>query len=478
MKKLLRILAVISLASVLAACGDVSTPNEETTFDFDWHAENPFYGETLTVATAFNFNIRRFAQAYMQANPGVTIELIDYSRDAARREEGREEIGLQLMTGDAPIMFADFFVNYLNADVARMLADWRPIMNSDPNFIEEDWFMAPFDAMAVDGRLLSFPFEIRYTLLSANTTIPGMTEALEGRTGITYAEALQIYLDLGGPEMGMFMDDNFNVNQAVQLNLSQFLDIPTRHVDFVNDEFIDLITTARRHTDPANNFDWVMSDVVDLRQIEEDSRHYFFRRDNVLNMSIYNIFETENPFGITLPFVNAHGEVMIIPFQGFVLNAGATPAQQALAMDFIRFMMIVPPLDPNLPDDAQDPQIVGRRGLQHGMWLMLPLHRSFLEFSVGNNHQSLIRWNFTWGNGWRLRDGMRLVEEWHLLSEIILEPMQAWGDMPMARSNTAPGFVVDAIEEILRQFHDGLITAEAAANDLQNRITLILMEMS
>jgi len=50
-------------------------------------------------------------------------------------------------------------------------------------------------------------------------------------------------------------------------------------------------------------------------------------------------------------------------------------------------------------------------------------------------------------------------------------------EMPKVDWRFAPGMIWDVLDEILGQFQDGLITAEQAAQDLQNRVTLILMEM-
>jgi len=53
----------------------------------------------------------------------------------------------------------------------------------------------------------------------------------------------------------------------------------------------------------------------------------------------------------------------------------------------------------------------------------------------------------------------------------------ALGDMPMASTRTLPFAIENIIDEALELFHNGLVSAEQTAADLQNRITLVLMEM-
>ena len=130
MKKFALVVAAF-LALGLAACGGGAAEDVEIIiWDRDATDENPFYGETLTIAS-WSVRVQRlrsYARLYMLANPGVTIEVVDMGQTRAIAETtGREQIGIQLMAGLAPDMFDATLVDYLLPSVQNMMVDWRPL---------------------------------------------------------------------------------------------------------------------------------------------------------------------------------------------------------------------------------------------------------------------------------------------------------------------------------------------------------------
>ena len=463
-------LVVVGVLLLLGACGGGVTVVEE---DFVWPGgENPFYEETLTIAVAAGISgtLRNFARAYMSANPGVTVEIIDYSRNAEAVQRGREEVGIQLMAGTAPVLIDGMLVDYLTPGTRQLFADWRPIMAAHPHFDQENYFYAVFDATAIDGRTYSFPLNANMAFVFHNATVPEVVSAMAGRRGITIAEIMEISAGVGD---GMGVDSNFSVLYAVLWQLYRFFDMETGRVDFATPEFIELITAARAMTTPRNNFDWTWagSGLDDWRRL---AGQYHFRIDSALMREVYGIFQNDFGFGGPVPLINEQGEIPVAATLGFVLNGGATYVQQALALDFMRFITEVPPLDPYA--DEQDPQVMHLRAL----FLQIdagvpPVSRSHFALALAEQQPFVIR-NFWTTHGWRLINNWRLVEEGGLIAEHMTAAMTPHLEAPMTRGNSAPAVVTEAITEILLQFHNGHITAEAAANDLQNRVTLIMLE--
>ena len=455
----------------ITACGE-TTPDEPFIWPESIDGRSPFYGETLTVGVFFQAdNIETFARHYELQNPGVTIEIINMDPGMgaisiwrADLSGVREDMGVQLMAGAAPVLIESFLVDYLNPMTMPFFADWLPIMEADPNFHEEDWHMNVFDAMSRDGRLIGFPMSFDFppgnSYFTINNIIPGLAEVFEDRQHISLAEMMEIHSrtspTLAAP---MYMTRDFDVLMAVESNIDDFFDLETGRIEFNTPEFINFISHARELTSPGREFTPVSMpfflEIGDRALMEGLSQRYMFRRAWTVNYEIFNVFEEDLFFANPLPYTNRQGELLITPWRTFVLHAGATPTQKALALDFLRFILEAP----------------------HDL-ILRPMHietyasplRGSARFAF-ERHPNAYYARF--GTlGWR-----PINNDWPQAFETMITRAEATKEMPMQDTRYAPDVIRNAVREILHQFHDGLITAEQAANDLQNRVTLIIMEM-
>ena len=338
-RAMLAIAIILLIASISACFGNQDiTPEIDVAF-----IANPdrslFYGETLTIATAGGQHFQLFARRYMDANPGVNIEitnLTDYSDDADRFANEQDEIGVQLMAGSAPALIDGAFVDHRDPRSTHFFVDWFPIMDADPNFDEDDWFMNVFHASAVNGRLHAFPLLFHREMVTANSTVPGLSEALAAQDSITLSELMELHRSISVDTSFLF-DSYFDTRLVVQLYLDRFLDMETGFVDFNNEQFIDLIAYARELTRPnirlqERQWRWWINPELEAYWSEK----YFF--------SFYVMYqdlprlETGPLFTELTPLVNECGELLVSPWATYVLNANATPIEQALAWDFIQFM--------------------------------------------------------------------------------------------------------------------------------------------
>jgi len=62
-------------------------------------------------------------------------------------------------------------------------------------------------------------------------------------------------------------------------------------------------------------------------------------------------------------------------------------------------------------------------------------------------------------------------------TERIINILYHTANLPMRHAYPIPQTITNILQDVLRDFQDGLITAEAAAEYLQNRVGLVLMEM-
>ena len=461
------------LMAVVMAFGLVGFAAAEHEAPFAWpksfEGQNPFYGETITVAVPWMPEFfTGFAQEYQWRNPGVTIEII-YLDDIY---SAREQIGLDLIAGNAPTLIMGNLVDYHHPMVRPLFVDWLPIIYADPNFNEEDWFMNVFEALTRDGRLMGFPISYHgagSSFIVANSTIPGLAEEMAGRQSISFNEMMEIHSRISPTlDTTMYMERSFDVLTAVTDNIDRFLDFETGRVEFSSPEFINLITQAREITGPGRNFgasqlfNWYEAG---NRQVTATlAQQYLFRKISLLDIDNFGVFEEDLIFVNPLPYTNDRGELLIAPQQTMVLSADASNTQQALAMDFIRFITV--------PPSGQ-----GDDRLHHNRFTAF-LNRIYTSPARGHA-SSVFPYTLDWTpSRFSVFDGWRWAGEgWHEAVETIVAYANASGEMPMRDTRYAPEIVRYVIREVLHQFHDGQITAEQAANVLQDRVSHMLLEM-
>ena len=466
------IIMAIVLSIILTACGQAQADDEP----FIW--PDNFDGETLTIVAHWDiFGMRAFAEEFMLRNPGATIQItiLENLDTLEAIEQAREHLMLEIMAGTAPVLIDGHLVDYLNPLTAQHFLDWWPLMNADPNFNEDDWFMNVFDALTrADGHMLSFPINHDSwqgnQFVLTNAAIPGLAEEMTGRESISMAEMMDIFTKLAPTlptNIPWQIERWYDTAFAVETNIERFLDIYEGRVEFATPEFIDFINHARDLTSTQRNFGqgfnaWAEAQSGTREITENRARQDFFRIARAIEFDIFGIFDEDMPFVNPIPFATNDGHLRINPMQTMVLNSTATPPQQALALEFTRFML-------EAPAHAADDTVL------HGMfainWQLTSHNRNLTPLLV---NQMVLQTIQLWvRHGWDLSDG-NLINNAHIITTHTKE-LAEW---PMQDARYAPEIIREAIIEIIEQFHDGLITAEAAANDLQNRITLILTEMS
>jgi len=445
---------IILLLMSMAGCGNRGIANLDVS-----HIANPdrtlFYGETLTIATVFGGQepspYQSLAKQYMAANPGVTIEVINlrpYTSDADRFANKRDEIGVQLMAGSAPVLIDGAFVDHRDPRSAHFFVDWFSIMDADPSFNEDDWFMNVFHASAVNDRLLAFPLLFHREMVTANSTIPDLPEALAVQDSITLSELMELHRKVSTDTSFLFAP-YFGASRVVTLYLDSFLDMDTGLVDFNNEQFIDLIAYAREITgqNMTDERYWIDPEL----EVYWSENYFFYISDFSMYQDLPHL-ETGPLFTELTPLVNERGELLVdTSWSTYVLSANATPVEQALAWDFIQFVM-----NPDNRDTLVHMQPTNRHLFHHGAVL-------WLRHTIGTTREDF---------GWQL-----LTDTIDESVEDVKIRMEALGDMPMANTRTLPFAIENIIDEALELFHNGLVSAEQTAADLQNRVTLALMEM-
>ena len=459
-------LVILALALSMAACsnGSNSTQGESDTNDPGTdsaippeieHIVNPdesfFDGETLTIAVRSDVLVKPFANRYMRENPGVTIEILSYEEELEKDGNYfhlREQIGTLFMAGSGPVLLDDALMDYHDPRIARYFFDWFPVMRADPNFSEDDWFMNVFHAGSMGGKLLAFPTKFYYEIATANSTISGLPEALAAHEDITITELVKLHRTVTD-DVEYYLEPSSGLGYIVRQSLHNYYDLETGWVDFNNAQFINLLIEHKDLLSPDGPI-WHGYVVSPSEEKALSERYSFFLADS-LNVQYHLDFE-ESLFVEPTPVVNDNGELQIIPIDAYLLNANATPAQQALAWDFVQFTM--QPENYSLP-------VIGRHPTNRG--LLRHVAEKFLPEEIDDFY---IR-----GFGWKL--GCTMEEA----VEGIIARMTELGEMEMSHLYAYPDVIAAILNENLSHYHDGLVSAEQTAANMQNQFELILMEI-
>lgn len=459
---------VIALLMTITSCSFYNV-DEEINQDLIELIQNPdrslFEGESITIATRYPWFINPIVVAYMNMNPEINVHVTHHSTVEADGplEQIRMEMAAQLMGGSAPTLINSFLVDIFDPRQAIYFYDWQNLMNADPVFDKAEWFMNVFNAFSVDSHLYVFPLNVTYLPVVVNRTVPGLLEAVsEYSSGITLSSLLQIY-DYFSEYYSFLLESTFSSAWIMHFSSERFIDIEIDHVDF-SEEFIDFIIYADNITSP--DFDDVFRDIhflmgnVTLSTINEQNlgRRYFFQLDSNQNFWYFLDFYGDiHGFAGMIPLVNEHDELFVSALDGFLLNANATPVEKAIAWDFLMFAM----QPENFPDHV------------HSNWYLQPPNRNLfyhlirksLYESFGGNARG--DYLYPWFSG--------TVED---AVDGVIAKMSQFAEMPM-RSTSSHSRVIDRIiDDNICLFHDGLLSAQQAADLIQNQVTLVLMEMA
>ena len=454
------LVVVAFLVLLLGACGGGAVVDGPFVWEWDMEAEDPFYGETLTIASVWlDASMRGAVSAFRRDNPGVNVEFVSYRDDI---DAGRTSVAMQFMAGNAPtlIIGSGLLVDVSHPNAANLLADWRPIMTAYPRFNPDDWFMDAFDTFTDSDMLLSLPSALFYFHVVANSSVPGLIEAMEGKTSISLDEMIDLHRRFA-PD-GMYLLNGFDALLAAEFNLEHFLDIDGGMVNFSSPEFVRLLDESRELTSPEQIFGNPINHLYRGNREREAhlAQNYLFSITSNFVYEYLALFDEETIFVGALPFVNRQGHVVANPNMtiAFSLNAAATPAEQALALHFLNTVMFDSAVYGNVTNEAMlhHPTNRNQQRAEAENAKFWDLHRAYTGTSSP--------WRFA-----NIRGANEFIDA-------LLARYSAIEQMPIADRWPGPWAVQDAIREVLEQFHEGLITAEAAANDLQNRVTLIMLE--
>ena len=419
------------------------------------HEEQGSTDQTLTISYLWDYNITELVDMYMQANPGVTIIANRFEDDDIWLYGS--EMKAWLMDGTADDLLFNFHIDHWNSETNQYLADWFPIMQADPDFNEDDFYMNVFEATSIGGQLFSLPLAFTYDMIAANNNIPGLADTFSLHNTVTVDDLLRIYREIQS-ETPKFLLDNHDALLAVYWSIDKFLDIENGTANFDSPEFIELITEARNITNPEKDF-MIFTRYAEY-DIEAMTQDNYFMNFFPAALQFMIPYEDELPFSGHVPVTNHRGELLIYTndYVSFVLNDSSSSETQALAWNFMKFMQ-----DP--ANFETNPNIFP---------FMVPVYRPLLQFLLE------LRVGFQFDP---YHEMFNLLDRQSTLStekavDHVFEILDQINQMPMSNLYIYYSTIEVAtiLHDYLTQFHEGQLTAEQTASELQSQISLALMD--
>lgn len=486
-KYILAILAIL----LLSACGNgyIYEPPEEELTDRTLSVLAPrmFIGALRQTA-------REISEIWSEQEREFTLELTAYS--AEDRETMLTRLQTMLMAGEGYDMFFwDGHPVGLHA-ASGLFADFYELMDRHPGTDRGDFFTGALEAWEIDGGLYVFPLSVEFTYVGISANLPEHIIAdFKRRDSISMPELMRIYLEIHSAYRAEFGHMGFEFVSAFGLggygflsdfNLMQvvgsFIDFDsgtsflndTRFVQYLEDKRSIIEMRIATGIGVPSRQDW----------LSEIAGHYvFFFTRQWANDVVYTLFDAPEPaFEHFIPIADVNGRLIIeqspslfgmdsAPFWGSVaINAGG---DSMLAWEFTRHLASVMPRH-----DMRDIILDGAPHDYHWWFgpriLISPIERSLLVSHMNAYFYRTFEDVMTMDRLLRNYLGIPMMpEERRRTFDDAIARLMAFNDSPSVVVRYLPASLyMDTINEFMM----GMIIAQQAAEELNSRVGLWLIE--
>jgi multiple sugar transport system substrate-binding protein len=422
--------------------------------------------QTLTIAQWRDeiFGLEAAAKEFEKLHPGVEIIVQTSGGDL---DKHILQLNTQLMAGGGPDIMEATGLRDIKKFESGYFADYYALMKSDPGFNEEDYYMNVFEGLAYRNKLFIFPTFFRYDIIGINNTIPEvLVNSYRQYDTITYRQMLDVYSGLPN-NSGLYLDSNTDAILAINNSLMSFVDFENKTCNFNSDYFIELITDLKNTTNPQRAADGKLGEykAVSLNLAEQEvyAQRYLFQTGDIVEFlfgaqiqiadsklyPLFNPFAEKEVFTHFIPQTDDNSRIILRPFKSFYISEASK--NKELAWEFIKFL--------TTPEANKDTKIYA-----------CPVHRELFKDRVP---AKLTQYIDSW------RNAAAFDESTGQVVERIMAQIERYNEMPMKyhailSSEGGPAYVM--LEETLLSFHNGILSAEQAASQLQNKMMLYLME--
>jgi len=341
------------------------------------------------------------------------------------------------------------------------------LMDESPNTSREDFFTNVLDAFTVDDGLYAFPLNFGFHYITINSSLPQeLVYRFTEKETVCKARLMYLYLELQrmyNADFGhLYVAEPllyFAPNSLLDRTISNFIDFNSRKANLNNNKFIDFFHNIL-HIQEFDGFAEI--DLVHLTTFPDTQRRiqnagrYMFMSDGFHSLPLYFLFEKESPyFTQHLPLANSEGELIShLRFGVSPIFSIAAGGQPELAWEFLQHLISPMVVTTRLPP-------------QSSANFNIPIKRAYFQsnFSAVFHHlDDLISEYIKDMNNEAVRS--RAIEK-------AIDRLATLSELPIAAIPLVP---IDIIEDDFNQVLRRITTPEDAAQRMDNRITLWLIE--
>ncbi|MCL2386645.1 MAG: hypothetical protein FWC89_03745 [Defluviitaleaceae bacterium] len=383
-----------------------------------------------------------------------------------------------------------------------LLTDIWDLIDACPYTAREDFYLNVLEAYELNGGLWAFPLSFGFEYIGISSSLPqSITDRFAQHTTITQKEVLEIYIDLMTTYGDEFrhMSIGFAENSPGSIlmrALTGFIDLETRTSSLNSNEFVQLLDIFHQvYTGSVHVYDnhfvigYALSGGglrgwVDI--IRENADINAFRIISGGQAPVFAfINETDPGYVHFMPLTDEQGRLFAPSSQAdgttgtWAAMVFPAAGDGELAWEFTRHLMVAM-VDP-VPA-AQRPPTFG--WYNWGRYsLATPICRDLYESHISNVmddvwiHLDFLDVNF-WDSGWVARnfDGINTAQERAEATEHVIMSIANLNEKPVVLPPMFPDGLRDGLLDTLEQFLHGLISSEAAAQQMHNRVSLWLIE--
>ena len=403
----------------------------------------------LYIVDMYSYFISALVEGFMKEHPGVNIICEYANQDELMTLTGNinftERIRVQLMSREntPDIINIAYILNVVKAADNGLIIDLLPYWNNDQDIIPENYFINILELYTYNNGLYAIPSTFSSSFYYLNKRVPeSIGINFDSLREISAMEILDIYLE--ALDEG-FIDNEFwlmygdsGKNSILGIVLSEFICMKDRVAYFNTPEFIEYLEKTNQIPTNVTVFNSGFRN-VDTRKFEMDNNSFMLIEGGSFAHHGYRFNETPDTTAAVLITASDGGAIINTNMLYVITSSCSYPE---LAWEFIKYCIL---------ESEEAPANINRGDFNgdrfSGFW---PINK--INFS--NHLESWMRDSFSEDI---LNQFLRYVEQ-------------------LTYANPDPGFELGFLD-ILSMYYDyGLITAEEAARQMQERAEIYFSE--
>jgi len=444
------------------------------------HGSDIYTAVIEQAAAAMNASWRLRDEPYI-----FQIIIDEYSQmDWDNMDVRADRLRVELMAGGGPdIFFVSPFHTIFDYASAGFLANLYTLMDNSPSDSRNNYLPELLRAFEIGGRLYTLPLNANFIYTSIHRDMPpSILNRFLQKSTISVIEMMDMYLELIQNYPDQFghmlpgLEGRVGTPYSFMIaNIDEFVNFNNRTANFNSTGFISLLELTRTLNDiviESGNWGlghgWVFGPLQSAQFLHDRSDFMFNTTDFRLNpISLFFEMYEEEVYLNPIPITNSMGELLLEPGNMWGEIALTTAGNTELAWEFMQYIL----------EALVEP--VGRARINPGWgnpadWLetvSTPVHHPHTMHFVRNIVEEFVtRPGFA-----GLFPTAAIPEERERQLNDLTERLSRYNNMPMATTRHHLPHEMLMFETIM-EFFDDIITAQVAAQRIQNTVQLWLDE--